>query len=266
MGNRSGTVVVVDVQTGRLLAARNIEVAARRLVLPGSAVKPFTLLALLESGAIHPDTQLMCRRKLRLAGRELDCAHAQTATPIDPVAALAYSCNSFFAQAAAQMSNVQLQSSFVRAGLTSRTGWAREEAAGTVDLSSSPEQLQLQALGEANVHVTPLGLLAAYKTLAAQKQSGNSFTQVVAAGLEAAADYGTARLAQPEGLKIAGKTGTSSASSAEGHWTHAWFAGYAPADKPQIALVVFLERGHGGGGAATVAHEVFEAYRKLTTD
>jgi penicillin-binding protein 2 len=261
LGTRPGTVVVVDVQTGQLLAARKLEVAARRLVLPGSAVKPFTMLALLQAGAVHSDTMLMCRRKLRLAGRELDCAHVQTATSLDPVAALAYSCNSFFAQAAAQLSNRQLQSSLVHAGFASRTGLVSDEAIGTVGLSSSLEQLQLQALGEGDVHITPLELLAAYRSLAAQKGSADESTRVVLAGLEAAANYGTARLAQPGGLKIAGKTGTSSASPHEGQWTHAWFAGYAPADEPKIALVVFLERGHGGGDAAVAARKVFSAYR-----
>jgi penicillin-binding protein 2 len=59
-------------------------------------------------------------------------------------------------------------------------------------------------------------------------------------------------------MKVAGKTGTSAA--ADGPWTHAWFAGYAPATNPDIVLVVFLEKGHGGSDAATVARQVFEAF------
>lgn len=46
-------------------------------------------------------------------------------------------------------------------------------------------------------------------------------------------------------LPVAGKTGT--AESGGGRPDHAWFAGYAPADAPRVALVVALE--HGGGGA-----------------
>jgi cell division protein FtsI/penicillin-binding protein 2 len=67
------------------------------------------------------------------------------------------------------------------------------------------------------------------------------------------------RMAQPDApMKVAGKTGT--ALTDEGPWTHAWFAGYAPAEKPEIVLVVFLEKGHGGTDAASVAREIFAAF------
>ena len=66
------------------------------------------------------------------------------------------------------------------------------------------------------------------------------------------------RGAKPNGMKVAGKTGTAVAD--EGPWTHAWFAGYAPADDPKIVLVVFLEKGHGGSDAAGVAREIFDAF------
>jgi penicillin-binding protein 2 len=67
------------------------------------------------------------------------------------------------------------------------------------------------------------------------------------------------RMAQPDApMKVAGKTGTALAD--EGPWTHAWFAGYAPAENPQIALVVFLEKGHGGTDAASVAREILAAF------
>ena len=69
-----------------------------------------------------------------------------------------------------------------------------------------------------------------------------------------------------EGLKIAGKTGTSrSANSAH---IHAWFAGYAPADNPKIAIIVYVEEGRGPAEAALIAHKIFSAYRDSleTTD
>lgn len=52
-------------------------------------------------------------------------------------------------------------------------------------------------------------------------------------------------------VSIAGKTGT--AETGAGQADHAWFAGYAPADQPRVALVVVLEH---GGGAAEVAGPV----------
>ncbi|MBS0210208.1 MAG: hypothetical protein JSS27_14770 [Planctomycetes bacterium] len=52
-------------------------------------------------------------------------------------------------------------------------------------------------------------------------------------------------------VSIAGKTGT--AETGGGRADHAWFAGYAPAERPRVALVVVLEH---GGGAAEVAGPV----------
>ena len=42
LAGRAGTAVVLDVDSGRILASYHPEVAARRLTRPGSAVKPFT--------------------------------------------------------------------------------------------------------------------------------------------------------------------------------------------------------------------------------
>jgi penicillin-binding protein 2 len=45
---------------------------------------------------------------------------------------------------------------------------------------------------------------------------------------------------------------------------HAWFAGYAPAKAPEIAIVVLVEHGGGGGKvAAPVAMRVVDAWQKL---
>ncbi|WP_426750897.1 penicillin-binding protein 2 [Myxococcus sp. Y35] len=45
---------------------------------------------------------------------------------------------------------------------------------------------------------------------------------------------------------------------------HAWFAGFAPADKPELAIVVLNEHGgHGGSDAAPTAMAVFQKYFDL---
>ena len=49
-------------------------------------------------------------------------------------------------------------------------------------------------------------------------------------------------------IQVAGKTGTAEHAEEE---PHAWFAGYAPADNPQIAIVVIVEEG--GDGSKTAA-------------
>jgi penicillin-binding protein 2 len=54
-----------------------------------------------------------------------------------------------------------------------------------------------------------------------------------------------------ESLPIAGKTGTAETGGDQA--SHAWFAGYAPADEPKVAFVVVLEH---AGEAATAAGPV----------
>lgn len=260
MAGQSGTAAVVDIDSGRLLASYRLEVAARTLASPGSTLKPFTLATLLESRKLTPETSLVCRRRVRIGGQSLDCTHVESVEPLDPVAALAYSCNYFFAQQTRLLDAREFAEALRRSGLSSPTGLAEDEAMGRVRIPGSEEEKQLEALGHSGVETTPLGLLMAYRQLALKrKSSGNAALAPVFAGLEAATEYGTGQLAQPEGLRVAGKTGTARARN--GPWTHAWFVGYAPADKPEIAVVVFLERGRGGSDAAPLAREIFATWQ-----
>jgi penicillin-binding protein 2 len=70
---------------------------------------------------------------------------------------------------------------------------------------------------------------------------------------------GTGAAAQIQGLTIAGKTGTAQNT---GHPDHAWFIGYAPADKPKIVVAVMLEYGLHGTAAAKIATKMMERYLK----
>ncbi len=261
MAGQAGTAVVVDVDSGRLLASYRLELASRTLASPGSTLKPFTLAALLESGKLTPESALVCRRRVRLGGQSLDCTHVEVSEPLDPVAALAYSCNYFFAHQGRLLDARELAEALRRAGLTSPTRLAEEEASGTVRDPANEEEKQLEALGHSGIETTPLALLMAYRQLALKrKQAGaNDVLAPLFAGLEAGAEYGTGQLAQLEGLRVAGKTGTARARA--GAWTHGWFVGYAPADKPEVAVVVFLERGRGGSDAAPLAREIFSAWQ-----
>lgn len=260
MAGRRGAAVVVDVQSGHILAAYHLDVAARRVAHPGSSIKPFTLLALLQAGKLDGQTALMCKRSVFIGGHKLDCTHPATPVPLVPASALAYSCNSYFTTVATRLTPAQLRDSFVRSGLSSPGELARDEVAGSVALAHSPEELQLQAIGEWGISVTPLELLRGYLDLARlAKADPNGKLSPLFEGLQQSVAYGMGRMAQPDApMKVAGKTGTAIAD--EGPWTHAWFAGYAPADNPQIVLVVFLEKGHGGSDAAGVAREIFAAF------
>ena len=261
MRGRRGSAVVLDVASGRILAAHNLTGAARRLARPGSAVKPFTLLALLSSGAVDPAKHVACRRIVQIGGHKVDCAHPVIPGGLDAVSALAYSCNDYFTSLASRLHPAQLQQAFLQDGFASPSGLQEQEAHGYVGLSADQAELKLQAIGAENIRATPLALLNAYRELALRRRSANqdAADRTVFAGLDAATEYGMGRLAQPAGaMKVAGKTGTARAD--EGHWTHGWFAGYAPADHPGIVLVVFLEHGTGPADAAPVAGKIFSAY------
>jgi penicillin-binding protein 2 len=48
---------------------------------------------------------------------------------------------------------------------------------------------------------------------------------------------------------------------------HAWFAGYAPSGSPEIAIVVLIEHGGGGGkNAVPVAMRVVRDWQKMKAD
>jgi penicillin-binding protein 2 len=75
---------------------------------------------------------------------------------------------------------------------------------------------------------------------------------------------GTGGLARVQGIEVAGKTGT--AQNPHG-LDHAWFVGFAPYDKPTIAIAVLLENaGFGGSHAAPIAGKCFERYIKGKVD
>jgi penicillin-binding protein 2 len=258
MKGRAGAAVVADVTTGQILAAQGMELAAHRLARPGSTVKPFVLMALLEAGKIEASERLLCRRPLRIGAVRMDCAHASSIVELNAEEAIAYSCNSYFAEAATRLSGAELVQALRRAGLDSPSGLVKEEASGRIEMPRDREMLQLEALGDRGIEVTALELLGAYRKLALQKRSGASVgaDAAVFAGLEESVAYGMAHAANVDRMKIAGKTGT--AASRESARTHGFFLGYAPAEKPEIAVVIYLEQGN-GGDAAGVAQAVFAA-------
>jgi penicillin-binding protein 2 len=64
-------------------------------------------------------------------------------------------------------------------------------------------------------------------------------------------------------MAVAGKTGTAESGQ---ELPHAWFAGYAPADDPEIAIAVVVENsGEGASYAAPLFRKVVEAYFGILT-
>ena len=57
-------------------------------------------------------------------------------------------------------------------------------------------------------------------------------------------------------IPVGGKTGSAEA----GQNVNAWFAGFAPFDNPEIAVVVMVENGGHGFYTAEVAREIIAEY------
>jgi cell division protein FtsI/penicillin-binding protein 2 len=111
------------------------------------------------------------------------------------------------------------------------------------------------SVGEEGIKVTPLGLAEAYRSLARPLRNAQTTTpelRLVLKGLQAVVKSGTGQAASSKSVQVAGKTGTFGG--------HAWFAGFAPAESPEMVVVVFLERGTGGADAAPIAGRIFDAY------
>jgi len=148
-------------------------------------------------------------------------------------------------------------------------------------------------IGQGYLTVTPLQLLNAVATIAnggdllrprlikeVQDDHGNTvatfgpevrrqvpvssdYLAVMREAMRQSVDSGVATSAAVPGLSIAGKTGTAEfgEQGADGKYdTHGWFVGFAPFDDPQIAVVVFVQRGGGYQNAAPAAARIFDYY------
>lgn len=82
---------------------------------------------------------------------------------------------------------------------------------------------------------------------------------------------GTGWAAKSGLASICGKTGTAqviamrgiSQNQSEKLGDHAWFVAFAPLEKPEVSLSVFVEHGgHGGATAAPIAKKAIEGYLK----
>ena len=247
-------IVVLDVVSGRLMASHRLDEAARTLASPGSTLKPLLLYRLLTAGRWEADHRVACDRRLAIAGHRLACTHPP-ALPFDSRQALAWSCNSYFAEVARSLRPGELGSLLAPTGLLASTGLSPREATADLPEPRTLTAMELAVLGVDGVRVTPLELAAAYRWLAQELavHPRSAAAATVRAGLEDSASFGMAGPANLGGVPVAGKTGT--AEGAASSQTHGWFVGMAPAENPQIVVAVYLPTGR-GADAARVAGEL----------
>ncbi len=85
------------------------------------------------------------------------------------------------------------------------------------------------------------------------------YLEIIRQGMRQAVTDGSAASLADLPIKVAGKTGTAQFGN-QGK-THAWFVGFAPADDPEIVVIILVEGGGEGHQAAVpVAKEILKWY------
>jgi peptidoglycan glycosyltransferase len=80
-----------------------------------------------------------------------------------------------------------------------------------------------------------------------------STAQQVSQMMRKVVEEGTGQAANLGNVSIAGKTGTASIGATGSNLTEPWFIGFAPADSPQYAVAVTIDRTQGGFGGTVAA-------------
>jgi len=245
-------VLVLEIDSGRLLASTHLAEAGRTLATPGSTLKPLILYYALDAGRWNPEKRVACSRQLHIGSHQLNCSHP-AADPMNAEQALTWSCNSYFAELAGTLTPEELQKALAMRGLFAATGLTAKEAVADFREPRTREQNQLAALGVEGIRVTLPELAEAYRSLAVElaAQPESAAARNVNAGLADSASFGMAGTASLGGVTVAGKTGTASAEG--GSATHGWFVGLAPAQSPRIVVAVYLPAGHGSDAARVAA-------------
>ena len=136
-----------------------------------------------------------------------------------------------------------------------------QSAIGQKDVQATPLQMAMVAAGVANggdvmkpylvqeVQAPDLSRLALTSPeVYSHAISGSVASQLTTMMLRVVTN-GTGTAAQIPGIPVAGKTGTAQGSA--GQRPNVWFIGFAPANDPQVAVAVFLDRRSGYGADAT---------------
>ena len=268
MGQRHGTVVLLDATSSRLIACSDPRLAFQTAGEPGSVFKVVTAAAALETHVTDAHARVECRPRMT-AHESFLCTTLQGHGSLTITDALAQSCNVHFQELGRRLTAEALHHWARRFGFGAPTGLAPSgvaEVAGTLPQPASALQRAKQAIGQGGITATPAQVAQAYLRVSSGRAPDGPLCspetlRLVRQGLRDAVVRGTARHAALSNLAVAGKTGTPEAA-ATGLARRAWFAGYAPADDRGggVVIVVFLTGGRGGRDAAPVAQAVLRRY------
>ncbi len=264
---------------------------------PGSVFKVFVAAAGVEENVIDLKSSYNCTGAIQVADNRIHCHKHEGHGTQDLTHGLMNSCNPFFITIGQKLGTEKFYKYFDAFGFTNTSGLdlpAEAEPIANVTYHSKEKmgiaQLSSCSFGQ-TFQVSAIQMITAVSAVAnggklmnpyivSKKldQDGNtvaetkptvkrqviseSTSETVISMMEKVVSEGTGKNAYIPGYRVAGKTGTSQKLTVDGEYI-ASFVGCAPADDPQIAVLIVIDEpqgaSHGGGAiAAPVAGSVIE--------
>lgn len=246
---------------------------------PGSTAKPFTVAMGLESGAITGNEVYTCNGSLVRGGHTIRCHTRSGDGAVSVQNSIAWSCNvalMYIAEAVGKTDFAQFQETFNfglktnidLAGEARTVGLLFDENMGDADLATN-------SFGQ-NFNVTMIQMITGFSSMinggyyyephvvdkimtssgavvenieprvlkrtVSESTSEKIIQYCNAVVMEEGGDRRTGKTARPAGYAIGGKTGTAQTLPRGNGEYVVSFMGYAPADDPQIAIYVVVDR------------------------
>jgi cell division protein FtsI/penicillin-binding protein 2 len=295
LAGRSGGVAVLDTRSGDVRALAGQAFSAPQP--PGSTFKLITTVAALQKGVLSLDEEYPIVDGANVGGRFISNANGELCGGTFPEA-FAHSCNAYFAPLGPEIGNDDMVAAAERFGFNEPPQLYAERVLAEVEPAEStiPEEigedvdLGVTAIGQGEVLATPLliagvaqaiangGVRAPTSVVANRRLRPEAEPQRVMSKRMAhqltdlmvgVVTEGTGFAAAIAEAQVAGKTGTAELGPKPGtegeeepeQIKDAWFAAFAPAEKPRLAVGVMLIEAEAAGGevAAPIAAEVLSA-------
>lgn len=285
--------VVSDKEFDSVLVNR----ATQGLYAPGSTFKVFTLLEYMrQNNKGYASFTFNCKGSILYDSVKLNCINGRAHGTLTLKEAFAESCNSAFATIGLELNQDMFRENSEKLLFNQELPLDLEynKSSFVLDKNSNSEEIMHTAMGQGETLMTPIHncMMAAaiandgvlMKPYLLDKVVNNSGSVIKKFGKE---DYeklmtefeaailteymagvvtdGTASALKTDAYTAAGKTGSAEYDQSNNH--HSWFIGFAPVEKPQIAICVLLEGGYTNYRSATeVARVVFDSYLIETTE
>ena len=260
---------------------------------PGSTFKIITAAAALEEGVVNLDDAFFCPGYKIVEDRRIRCARTTGHGAETFETGIMNSCNPVFMELGERLGAENFVGYFKQFGLLSKTNIDLPGEAGTIMHKTEnigPVELATISFGQ-SFQITPIQLVTTVSSIinggtrvtphfgvSVQDADGNTVktfsyethenictaetSETMRYLLEKVVSEGTGKNAKIEGFSIGGKTATSQTLPRSDHKYISSFLGFAPADNPQVLVLVVINNPqgiyYGGTIAAPVAKEIFE--------